>query len=200
LVKSHHIFLLIDETYAELWFRDKPKLNFLDNNNNVIVVSSLSKAYGLPGIRLGWLICKNKNWMEKFLAAKEQMVICNSILDEEIGFQFYLRKNDWKLKNKIDVNLKRQLILEWMAKENRLAIQKFLGGVVCFPKIRNAEETDIQLFYKILNTQFGTYVGPGRWFEIDDAFFRIGYGWPSINELESGLYAISESLKQAARK
>jgi DNA-binding transcriptional MocR family regulator len=56
------------------------------------------------------------------------------------------------------------------------------------------------LFYKILNTQFGTYVGPGRWFEIDDAFFRIGYGWPSINELESGLYAISESLKQAARK
>ena len=200
LVKSHHIFLLIDETYAELWFRDKPKLNFLDNNNNVIVVSSLSKAYGLPGIRLGWLICKNKNWMEKFLAAKEQMVICNSILDEEIGFQFYLRKNDWKLKNKIDVNLKRQLILDWIAKENRLTIQKFLGGVVCFPKIRNAEETDVQLFYKILNTQFGTYVGPGRWFEIDDSFFRIGYGWPSINELESGLYAISESLKQAARK
>lgn len=200
LAKSKNIFLLIDETYAELWFRPQPKLNFTEKNNHVIIVSSLSKAYGLPGIRLGWLICKNKKWMEKFLAAKEQMVICNSILDEEIAYQFLLNKNEWKQKNSIIINNKRQVVLDWLSHEKRLTVQEFLGGVVCFPKIRNTEEIDVQLFHKILNSDFGTYVGPGRWFEMEDAFFRIGYGWPSISELKDGLTAISESLSRASRK
>lgn len=40
-----------------------------------------------------------------------------------------------------------------------------------------------------------TYVGPGHWFELPDSFFRLGYGWPTREELEGGMKAISAALR-----
>ena len=41
----------------------------------------------------------------------------------------------------------------------------------------------------------GAYVGPGHWFETPDRHFRIGYGWPTSEELAAGLTAISAALR-----
>jgi DNA-binding transcriptional MocR family regulator len=41
----------------------------------------------------------------------------------------------------------------------------------------------------------GTYVGPGHWFDMPDRYFRLGYGWLSRDELESGLQGISAALR-----
>jgi threonine dehydratase len=48
-------------------------------------------------------------------------------------------------------------------------------------------------FYQRL-MEHGTYVGPGHWFEMPDAYFRLGYGWSSESELELGLKGISQAL------
>jgi DNA-binding transcriptional MocR family regulator len=50
-------------------------------------------------------------------------------------------------------------------------------------------------FYRRLLETQGTYVGPGHWFEMSDSFFRLGYGWPTRQELEAGLAAISRALR-----
>jgi aspartate/methionine/tyrosine aminotransferase len=50
--------LLVDETYRDLSLTGAlPLASTL--GEHVISVSSLSKAYGAPGLRLGWIICKN---------------------------------------------------------------------------------------------------------------------------------------------
>ena len=54
---------------------------------HVISVSSLSKAYGVPGIRTGWLITRDPVLRETFLAAHEQINICGSVIDEWIAEQ-----------------------------------------------------------------------------------------------------------------
>jgi aspartate/methionine/tyrosine aminotransferase len=91
LVEQNGCYLLIDETYRDMCF--VPKLPVAASlSDNVISVSSMSKSYGLPGIRIGWLICRNKKLMETFFAAKEQIFITNSVLDEEIAFQYLLNK------------------------------------------------------------------------------------------------------------
>ena len=51
----------------------------------VISVASMSKAYGLPGLRVGWAVCRDPQLAETLLAAKEQMVICGATLDEAIA-------------------------------------------------------------------------------------------------------------------
>jgi DNA-binding transcriptional MocR family regulator len=49
-----------------------------------------------------------------------------------------------------------------------------------------------------LLTRYGTYVGPGHWFEVDDSHFRLGFGWPSSGELRSGLAALTAAAADAA--
>ena len=48
-------------------------------------------------------------------------------------------------------------------------------------------EVDTDRFYEVLLADHGTYVGPGHWFELDDRHFRLGYGWPTHDELRAGL-------------
>jgi aspartate/methionine/tyrosine aminotransferase len=53
----------------------------------------------------------------------------------------------------------------------------------------------MQAFYNRLLEKYKTYVGPGHWFEMPARYFRIGYGWPSIEELQKGLETISMALR-----
>lgn len=32
--------------------------------------------------------------------------------------------------------------------------------------------------------QHGVYVAPGHWFDLEDVYFRVGFGWPTIDELK----------------
>src|SRR4029450_6149429 len=101
-----------------------------------ISVSSLSKTYGLPGIRTGWLACRDRNLMELFLAAKEQIMICNSVIDEEIAFRFLEKKKDHLPEIKERIRKHFQIVKEWIAAEKDLEWIEPSGGVVCFPRIR----------------------------------------------------------------
>src|SRR5205085_1243076 len=52
-----------------------------------ISVGSLSKSFGLPGIRTGWAVTHDAGLAETLLAAKEQVVITGSTVDEAIAGQ-----------------------------------------------------------------------------------------------------------------
>lgn len=193
LAERSGCYLLVDETYREMSFTDK--LPFAcELSEKVISVSSVSKSYGLPGIRIGWIMCRNKALMETFLAAKEQIHICGSVVDEAIAEKYL--KNGKKHFKKIqkDISKKFSIVKEWIMSNENLEWVEPQGGVVCFPRIKNPDQYDIELFYQTLNKEHGTYVGPGHWFEMPDHYMRIGYGWPSKKELRRGLEAIGEAL------
>ena len=91
MIEGKNSWLLFDETYREMSFTSKlPVAASL--SDRVISVGSMSKSFGLPGIRIGWLICRDKQLMETFLAAKEQILITNSVVDEEIAYRYLLNK------------------------------------------------------------------------------------------------------------
>jgi DNA-binding transcriptional MocR family regulator len=66
---------------------------------------------------------------------------------------------------------------------------------MCFIHMKKEPIGGTAAFYRRLLKEHGTYVGPGRWFERDDTFFRLGYGWPTGEDLEKGLTAISKALR-----
>src|SRR3954447_19701542 len=76
--------LLVDETYRDLPHGDPLPLA-ATLSPRAISVSSMSKAYGLPGLRVGWAVCRDADLAETMLAAKEQIVICGPTLDEAIA-------------------------------------------------------------------------------------------------------------------
>lgn len=198
LCESKGITLLVDETYRDMAFGGPLKVA-ASLSDSVISVSSLSKTWGLPGIRIGWLVCRDKKKMETLLAAKEQIFITNSVVDEEIALRFLLRKSEFA--PAIFDTMKRNfsVLSDWMANQDALEWVVPQGGVVCFPRFADSHPVDEDRFYRILNEQYQTYVGPGHWFEMPRRYMRIGYGWPKTADLAHGLSAISAAAK-AARK
>ncbi len=192
LCEKNNCFLLVDETYRELNLEKNYPLG-ASLHNRIISVSSVSKAYGLPGIRIGWLVTQNAALLEKFLAAKEQIFVCNSVIDEEIAFQYLIKKDFYFKEIKKHISKNYQTLIDWISAEKRMEMVKPHGGVVCFPRIKNTK-IDFKKFYETLNNKYQTYVGPGHWFEMPENYMRIGYGWPTNEELKQGLKNISRCL------
>ncbi len=195
-VARHGAYLLIDETYRDLrTTAPKPFATVLAEH--VISVASLSKAYGLPGLRMGWLLTRDRELNELFLAAKEQMLICGPALDEEIAFQVYRRRSEELPSIMANVARGVATLARWIGREPAMEWVQPVGGVVAFPRIRPDAGVDVARFYHELNEVRRTWVGPGHWFERGDEFMRLGFGWPTAAELDAGLRNISESIAAA---
>jgi aspartate/methionine/tyrosine aminotransferase len=189
-------YLLVDETYREMSFSQPTTLGALISER-IISVSSLSKTYGLPGIRLGWILTQDKKLQELFLAAKEQIFICHSLLDEMVAYHFYLNKRrSYLQKHRQQIESHFQLVKSWIQKEQRIGWVEPQGGVVCFPRMKIDDSHKWEMFYQILNNKYKTYVGPGHWFEMPKNYMRIGFGWPTTGELQEGLKRISLALDE----
>ncbi|MBS1610385.1 MAG: aminotransferase class I/II-fold pyridoxal phosphate-dependent enzyme [Bacteroidetes bacterium] len=196
IAEQKGIYVLVDETYRELSLTSPYPLA-ASLSSHAISVSSVSKAYGLPGLRLGWLVTKNEELMEKFLAAKEQIFITNSVLDEEIALQFLLEKERYWKSIKAHIQTNFSLLEKWIQAESRLEWIKPGGGVVCFPRVKDAANFNTERFYDLLLRQYGTMVGPGHWFEMPDHYMRMGYAWPGYEDLAKGLAGISAALDKS---
>jgi aspartate/methionine/tyrosine aminotransferase len=185
-------YVLVDETYREMSFAPKTPVATAFGER-VISVASLSKSFGIPGIRLGWIISRDAQLLYRLLCAKEQIGICGSIIDETIGFHAVEQADAWLAENDRALKAAFAVVKAWIAREDRLEWVEPTGGCVCFPRLRDAS-ADTAGFYARLNAA-GAYVGPGHWFEQPDRYFRIGYGWPTRDELSGGLEAISSALR-----
>jgi len=188
--------LLVDETYREMTFGE-PLPVAAALSERVLSVSSLSKTYGIPGIRSGWLVCRDRELMATFLAAKEQIGICGSVVDEEIAARAFAQRDTWLPLINAHIRRRFEVVSSWMAGEELLEWVEPQGGCVCFPRIKPDVPVDVDKFYRTLNDRHGAYVGPGHWFEQSRRHLRVGYAWPLPDELEGGLAAISSSVRAA---
>lgn len=103
LLAQRNIRLLVDETYRDLlpagttpgpWAASiAPHVISVGSMSKVRMTTmfslglTLAQAYGLPGLRVGWLLCRDPALQELFLAAKEQIQLCGPIIEEEIAYQ-----------------------------------------------------------------------------------------------------------------
>ncbi len=195
-VESAGCRLLVDETYREMTFGE-PLPVAATLSERAISVSSLSKTYGIPGIRTGWLVCRDGELMKTFLAAKEQIGICGSVVDEEIAARALALREAWLAELRPLIAARLQVVKDWMDGEEMMEWVEPGGGVVCFPRIKPEVPVDVDEFYRVLGEVHGAYVGPGHWFEQDRRHMRIGYAWPLADELEGGLAAVSGSIRAA---
>lgn len=194
LAARHGCYVLVDETYRDLSYDTLLPLA-ASLGAHVIGVSSLSKAYGAPGIRVGWLMTRDPRLQELFLAAKEQISICGSVVDEWLAERILEKRTALLTVTLVEMRRRRALVHDWLADESLLEYVQPEGGVVCFPRMRAEPPGGTAAFYRRLLEVHGAYVGPGHWFEMKDSYFRLGYGWPSRDDLAAGLNAISRALR-----
>ncbi|MCU1499859.1 MAG: Aspartate aminotransferase [Acidimicrobiales bacterium] len=190
LAERAEAVLLVDETYRDLTHSGERIPLAATLSPNVVSVSSMSKAYGLPGIRIGWAVTTDPEMAETLLAAKEQAFICGSTIDEHIAGRVLSDRKRLLPPIMADVRQRLAIVDAWMADQDTFEWIRPSGGVVGLVRFREDVAVDEQRFHHTLLADHGTYVGPGHWFEVSDRSFRLGFGWPTHAELSAGLDAL----------
>ncbi|HMK82103.1 MAG TPA: aminotransferase class I/II-fold pyridoxal phosphate-dependent enzyme [Candidatus Bathyarchaeia archaeon] len=192
LVESHDAYLLHDETYRDLSF-DKPPPPAAILSDRAISMTTLSKAYGIPGARIGW-IAGSKHIIESVRAVREQITICNNILSEAIA-SVALKQRASILKSARERVLRNfEILKRWISRQDSLEWVEPKGGVVAFPRLKNSETTEE--ICRLLVTKYRTFSIPGYTFGMD-RYLRIGFGGDT-EELTEGLERLKKAIEEYA--
>lgn len=180
--------LLVDEVYLECVFRNRPQ-SCVHAGPNVVTTNSLTKAYGLDGLRAGWILGPaplvrragtiNDIMTNNGVAPGERMALA--------AFR-HRRDIDRRAHALLDPNL--DLLRAFFAREPRL--QAFVpdGGNVAFPRLPRGTGGDV--FAAHLLERYSTLVVPGRFFEAP-RHVRISFGTHTAT-VARGLANISRAL------
>jgi aspartate/methionine/tyrosine aminotransferase len=192
-------YLVVDETYRDLNFQTPLRPYAATLSDKVISICSLSKAFGVPGIRIGWLICRDKNLMHSLLAAKEQIVLGNSVIDETIALHLLTQKEILLPAIHAQIQENYSVFKQWA--DNQIFVEHVapeVGGV-CFVRLKAEYDLDFVAFRQNLYDTHQTFVGFGHWFEQSERYFRLGFAYPSAAELAAGLRCFEACLKENSR-
>jgi aspartate/methionine/tyrosine aminotransferase len=164
--------VLVDETYRESTYGDDlaPR-SAAALSPRVVTCSSLSKAHGAPGLRLGWLTTTDAALYEQLREAKFQTTVACSTVDEFLAARV-LRQRDRILRPRAK-RLREALdeLLHW-TRDQPVDIVVPDGGALCCLRLPAGAAP---AFYARL-AERDTRVAPGSWFGEDDRVFRVGFG------------------------
>jgi DNA-binding transcriptional MocR family regulator len=190
--------LLIDETYREATYGDAPAApTFAGLSGQVLTCASLSKAYGVPGLRIGWLTVADQRLREQLTLAKFNSSVCCGVLDEFLATRLLSRADQLLGSRAALMARPRATVGRWIGEQGgRLEWLRPDAGAFCCARL-NPDifgPADIRRFYDRLGERH-TVVAPGTWFGDSAHVIRIGLAYPPDDELEKGLAVISDALR-----
>lgn len=166
-VRAH---VLVDEVYLETLFDQSWRSSF-HLGANFVVTSSLTKAYGLSGIRCGWILAQPElvKRMEQIIDFTYGTPVHPAELLAVIALDNLDRVRS-RARALLDAN--RVRVNEFLAKHPQLECEPSCFGTTVFPKLRGGRAAK---FVERLREQFETSVVPGEFFEQSE-HFRMGFG------------------------
>ena len=189
-------WILSDEVYAGGELSGEPTPSIWRRTDRVLVSASLSKAYGLPGLRLGWLLVPAE-FREDLWARKDYTTIAPSPLCDRLGAAALEPGVRTALLERGRGILRANLAVlrEWAAGHaDVLDFRAPVAGAVAFFRY-DLPIGSTELAERLLAEQSALIV-PGDQFGID-GYFRIGYGYTSP-PLAPGLERLSGVIEQLA--
>jgi len=187
LARRRSIRVLVDEVYLEMLFAEAPQTSF-HLGEEFIVTSSLTKAFGLSGLRCGWILAApelaQKMWRLNDLFAATPVHIA-----ERLSLAAFKQLPQIADKAKARLDYHRKLLNEFLDSREDLETIRPASGSIMFPRLKDGEGAR---FCDRLRDAYETSVVPGRFFEMP-AHFRIGMGGDSEVFLQ-GLDRIGSAL------
>jgi len=164
-------------------------------SKRAISVGSMSKAYGLSGLRLGW-IAGPEELVNACWGWKDYTSISNSPINDFLA-TFALKNVDKVMERNLNIARKNlDILLKWLEEhKNYFDYVRPKAGVLLFPRLKNVGITTEEMC-KELYVRYKLLMMPGECFEMP-GFLRIGFGNDS-QMFETGLSIFSEFLKTLA--
>jgi aspartate/methionine/tyrosine aminotransferase len=187
LCRENGIWLFSDEVYR-LIERD-PALRIpqiADIYEKGISLNVMSKAYGLPGLRVGWIACRDRELLQRFERYKHFLSICNSAPSEVLARIALKAREQILERNRELVRANTRVVGAFMSDYPELfEFREPDGGCVCFVRYKGSD--GVEEFTRALVEEAGVLLLPSSIYRselgsVPDNYFRIGLGRKLVPE------------------
>lgn len=183
--------VVVDEVYLDTM--DAPVRPAATRGGPFISTSSLTKSYGLAGLRCGWVLSSG-DVAERIRRSRDVVDGTGPIVAERLATAAFEHLESLTARAHRLLARNRTLVTDFVRGRPELEWVEPAGGTVAFPRIGNVADTS--RFAERLLLERETAVVPGRFFEAP-AHFRLGFSGET-DRLEGGLAAIGAALDARA--
>jgi aspartate/methionine/tyrosine aminotransferase len=200
ICRARGIYLFSDEVYRLAERRPEMTLpQVADIYERGISLGVLSKSYGLPGLRVGWVACRDADLLRRTERMKHYSSICGSAPSELLA-QIALKARERILARNRGLIAKNLPLLDTFFSEHEDLFEWYLpdGGCIGYPRYLGPE--GVEDFARRLVEESGVLLLPASVYQSDLGptprdRFRIGYG---RDNMEAGLAAMRGHLRKLA--
>jgi aspartate/methionine/tyrosine aminotransferase len=181
LAIENGLILFSDEVYRESEYDPADRLPAAcDGNELAISLGVLSKTYGLPGLRIGWIATHNAEIYNKMAMLKDYTTICNSAPSEFLA-ELALRHRDELARRSVVLIASNLRILDefFSHHADRVSWIRPKAGPIAFPRLIGE---DVETFCHDLVSKANVLLLPGSIFDDDENHLRIGFGRRNVPE------------------
>jgi aspartate/methionine/tyrosine aminotransferase len=194
LCRNRGIILFCDEVFRELEHDPATRLPAAcELYEHAISLGSISKTYGLPGLRLGWLVSRNRSALQRCLELRFYTTICNSAPGEFLC-EVALRHRGVLVDRNLEIARSNLVLLGMFFEENAELFEwvKPNASPMCFPRFKGGQE--VSAFCDELVREMGVMLLPGAVYD-EPHHIRFGYG---RKNMPGALDRLSEFLQLRA--
>ena len=181
LARDRRIVVLCDEVYRELEHDPAKRLPAAcDLYERAISIGSMSKSYGLAGLRLGWLACQDLELRKQCTDYRLYTTICSSAPSEFLSTLALCHRHVFASRNLAIVHRNLPILEEFFARHRSLfKVVKPDASPICFPQFNI--RGDVTEFCDRFVATTGVMLLPGSVYDFPQ-FVRIGYGRANMPE------------------
>lgn len=171
LAKTAGSLLLVDEVYRDIWFEEAPP-SHVHLGPHVLVTNSLTKSYGLSGLRCGWVLCGTRALADRLRRARDFMEAAGSVPSDGLALAAFRQIDRLEARARALLEPNLQLVRAFLAEHAEwLDCVLPRRTLMAFPRLR--QEEDSQPLHDWLRAR-ETSIVPGRFFD-HPRCFRLGF-------------------------
>lgn len=182
IAREHNLYVFSDEMYRYLELNSEDRLpSACEVYDKAIVLFGMSKTFGLAGLRIGWVVIKDKDLYQKMAIFKDYTTICSSAPSEILSL-IALRSKDIIIQNHLGrINRNLQLLDDFFEKYKKLfSWVRPKAGTIGFPRLHL--DIDSSNFCEKLVKETGILLLPSSVYDYDNKHFRLGFGRENMPE------------------
>lgn len=191
LAEAWGALVLVDEVYRDVWFDEAPP-SHVHLGPNFLATNSLTKSYGLSGLRCGWILCPTVEVADRIRRTNDFMGAVGSVPSDCLAVEAIkqLPRLAARSREILDPNI--ELVHAFLADHaEHLDCVVPRRSMMVFPRLR--KEEDSEPLHDWLRKK-DTSMVPGKFFE-EPRHFRLGFAVRSP-EVAQGLKLLSQGLKR----
>jgi len=189
LAASAGAYVLVDEVYRDILYEDAESCA-ASLGDQFITTSSLTKSYGLSGLRCGWILC-SPELAERMRRLNDLFGAVGSVPSDTLSVAAFRQLDRLEARTRAMIEPNTKLVHGFLRDhEDLLDCVVPSRSMIVFPRLK--KHTDSQPLHDLLR-QFETSIVPGRFFE-DPRHFRLGFA-VKPEDVEAGLQNLSKTLR-----